>query len=125
VVLPDGTEEVLLFGGASADYQYSWSEFGSKTLLRLVEATTIFFGMMIKIHWLDCTCKYSASLYLMLMNYIIIIGSVVHAVKSRGQLDILRQNADLTRFVIEGDFTGRKLGSGFFGSVEEVRNFKP
>ena len=56
------------------------------------------------------------------MNFIIIImsGSVVHAAKSRGQLDILRQNTDLTQFVIEGDFTGRKFGSGFFGSVEEV-----
>ena len=48
VILSDGTEEVLLFGGSSADYQYNWSEFGSKTLLRLVEATTIFFGMIIK-----------------------------------------------------------------------------
>ena len=47
----------------------------------------------------------------------------MHAVKSRGQLDILRQNSDLTQFVIEGDFSGRKLGSGFFGSVEEVRLF--
>ena len=44
VVLPDGTEEVILFGGSSADYQYSWNEFGSKNLLRLVEATIIFFG---------------------------------------------------------------------------------
>lgn len=47
----------------------------------------------------------------------------MHAVKSRGQLDILRRNADLTQFVIEGDFTGRKLGSGFFGSVEEVLRY--
>ena len=50
---------------------------------------------------------------------------MVHAVKSRGQLDILRQNIDLTQFVIEGDFAGRKLGSGFFGSVEEVRLLSP
>ena len=48
----------------------------------------------------------------------------MHVVKSKGQLGILRQNIDLTQFVIEGDFTGRQLGKGFFGSVEEVRNIK-
>ena len=45
VVLSDGTEEILLFGGASADYQYNWSEFGSKNLPRLIEPRVIFFGM--------------------------------------------------------------------------------
>lgn len=43
----------------------------------------------------------------------------MHVVKSRGQLEILRQNADLTPFVTEGDFIGRQLGNG---SVEEVRS---
>ena len=50
VVLPDGTEEVILFGGSSANYRYSWNELGSENFLRLVEATTIFFGMMTTIH---------------------------------------------------------------------------
>ena len=44
----------------------------------------------------------------------------MHAVKASGQLDILRQNMDLTRFVVEGKFTGRQLGNGYYGSVEEV-----
>ena len=47
----------------------------------------------------------------------------MHAVKSSGQLGILRQNMDLTQFVVEGEFTGRQLGNGYYGSVEEVRNF--
>ena len=50
----------------------------------------------------------------------IFLGSVVH-VKSCGQLGILRQNSDLAQFVVEGEFTGRELGNGYFGSVEEVR----
>ena len=48
----------------------------------------------------------------------------MHAVKSSGQLDILRQNSDLAQFVVEGQFTGRHLGNGYFGSVEEVKEFK-
>ena len=43
-------------------------------------------------------------------------------VKSRGQLGILRQNSDLAQFVVEGEFTGRQLGNGYFGSVEEVKH---
>ena len=49
------------------------------------------------------------------------IGSVVQAAKTSGQLSILRRNVDLAQFVVEGTFTGRQLGSGYFGSVEEVR----
>lgn len=45
----------------------------------------------------------------------------MHAVKSSGQLGILRQNSDLAPFIIEGEFTGRQLGNGYFGSVEEVK----
>ena len=45
----------------------------------------------------------------------------MHAVKSSGQLEILRQNSDLAPFVVEGEFTGRQLGNGYFGSVEEVK----
>ena len=49
----------------------------------------------------------------------------MYAIKSSGQLGILRQNSDLAQFVVEGEFTGRLLGNGYFGSVEEVRNSKP
>ena len=45
---------------------------------------------------------------------------MVQAVKTSGQLGILRCNLDLAQFVVEGTFTGRQLGSGYFGSVEEV-----
>ena len=44
----------------------------------------------------------------------------MQAVKTSGQLGILRRNLDLAQFVVEGTFTGRQLGSGYFGSVEEV-----
>ena len=47
----------------------------------------------------------------------------MRAVKSCGQLGILRHNIDLTQYVIEGKLTGRQLGKGYYGSVEEVRNF--
>lgn len=45
---------------------------------------------------------------------------MVQAVKTSGQLGLLRRNLDLAQFVIEGTFTGTQLGSGYFGSVEEV-----
>ena len=32
----------------------------------------------------------------------------------------LRNNQDLARFVIEGEANGRQLGTGSYGSVEEV-----
>ena len=32
----------------------------------------------------------------------------------------LRNNQDLARFVIEGEGNGRQLGTGSYGSVEEV-----
>lgn len=48
------------------------------------------------------------------------IGSSVQAVRTSGQLSILRRNIDLAQYVVEGAFTGRQLGSGYFGTVEEV-----
>ena len=35
-------------------------------------------------------------------------------------LHALRNNQDLARFVIEGESNGRQLGTGSYGSVEEV-----
>ena len=35
----------------------------------------------------------------------------------------LRNNPDIARFVIEGEANGRQLGTGSYGSVEEV-NYK-
>ena len=55
------------------------------------------------------------------MEFFHSVGSVVQAAKTSGQLSILRQNIDLAQFVVEETFTGRQLGSGYFGSVEEVR----
>ena len=36
----------------------------------------------------------------------------------------LRNNQDLARFVVEGEANGRQLGTGSYGSVEEVRIVK-
>ena len=36
-------------------------------------------------------------------------------------LHALRNDQDLARYVIEGTPTGRQLGTGSYGSVEEVR----
>ena len=47
-------------------------------------------------------------------------GSVVQAVKTSGQLGTIQQNINLAQFVVEGTLTGRELGSGYFGTVEEV-----
>ena len=44
ITLPDGTEEVILFGGCSDHYHYGWEKLVSKSILRLVQLTTIFFG---------------------------------------------------------------------------------
>ena len=44
----------------------------------------------------------------------------MQAVKTSGQLGVIRQNIDLAQFVVEGTLTGRELGSGYFGTVEEV-----
>ena len=35
-------------------------------------------------------------------------------------LHALRNNPDIARFVIEGEANGRQLGTGSYGSVEEV-----
>ena len=37
------------------------------------------------------------------------------------RLRALRNDRNLARFVVEGRTTGRKLGTGSYGSVEEVR----
>ena len=36
------------------------------------------------------------------------------------RLHALRNNQDLARFVIEGESNGKQLGTGSYGSVEEV-----
>ena len=40
------------------------------------------------------------------------------------RLRALRNDRNLARFVVEGRTTGRKLGTGSYGSVEEVRNIR-
>ena len=40
----------------------------------------------------------------------------------RLQLQALRNDRELARFVVEGRATGKQLGTGFYGSVEEVNS---
>ena len=51
------------------------------------------------------------------------VGSVGVSVMAEGQrqrLRILRNDRNLARFVVEGRATGKQLGTGSYGSVEEV-----
>ena len=43
------------------------------------------------------------------------------AMARQAGLHALRNDQDLARYVIEGTPTGRQLGTGSYGSVEEVR----
>lgn len=40
------------------------------------------------------------------------------------QFHTLQNNLDIARFVVEGNATGRQLGIGSYGSVEEVAIYK-
>ena len=40
--------------------------------------------------------------------------------QQRQRLRALRNNRQLSRFVVEGRATGKQLGTGSYGSVEEV-----
>ena len=40
--------------------------------------------------------------------------------QQRQRLRTLRDNRQLARFVVDGRATGKKLGNGSYGSVEEV-----
>ena len=40
--------------------------------------------------------------------------------QQRQRLRALRNNHQLSRFVVEGRVTGKQLGTGSYGSVEEV-----
>ena len=40
--------------------------------------------------------------------------------QQRQRLRALRNDRDLARFVVEGRATGKQLGTGSYGSVEEV-----
>ena len=44
ITLPNGNEEVILFGGCSDHYYYGWEKLLSKSILHLIQLTTIFFG---------------------------------------------------------------------------------
>ena len=40
--------------------------------------------------------------------------------QQRQRLRALRNNRDITRFTVQGRATGKQLGTGSYGSVEEV-----
>ena len=44
------------------------------------------------------------------------------AQRQRQRLRALRNDPNLARFVVEGIATGKQLGTGSYGAVEEVRN---
>ena len=44
-------------------------------------------------------------------------------IRDFGMARQLRNNQDLARFVIQGEANGRQLGTGSYGSVEEVSLF--
>ena len=41
--------------------------------------------------------------------------------RQRQTLRTLRDNRELARFIVEGRATGKQLGTGSYGSVEEVQ----
>ena len=46
------------------------------------------------------------------------------AQRQRQRLLALRNDPNLARFVVEGIATGKQLGTGSYGAVEEVRNHR-
>ena len=47
-------------------------------------------------------------------------GDLIEMSMTERRLDALRNDANLARFVTQGRRTGRQLGTGSYGSVEEV-----
>ena len=45
--------------------------------------------------------------------------------QQRQRLRVLRNDRNLARFVVEGRATGKQLGTGSYGSVEEVIKQEP
>ena len=53
--------------------------------------------------------------------WLIIFVGVVYGTMAERRLRALRNNRQLARYVLEGRATGKQLGTGSYGSVEEVR----
>ena len=53
--------------------------------------------------------------------WLIILVGVVCGTMAERRLRALRNNRQLARYVLEGRATGKQLGTGSYGSVEEVR----
>ena len=53
--------------------------------------------------------------------WLVIFVGVVYGTMAERRLRALRNNRQLARYVLEGRATGKQLGTGSYGSVEEVR----
>ena len=53
--------------------------------------------------------------------WLVIFVGVVYGTMAERRLRALRNNRQLARYVLEGRVTGKQLGTGSYGSVEEVR----